>query len=114
MKKKQQKSKPVKKSKKKAPKKKVMAIAAKPEFYNVQIEVPSKTKDGMTEYTYSNVLEGVESLQATEKQEELKAMGCGGRVIHLDGTPEGAIISTWGSVERVAAAEKIEEAAAKK
>lgn len=95
------------------PKKKVLAIAAKPEFYRVELEVASKAGDGTTQYTYSAVTQQLEMSEeeAQKQMEEMKAMGIGGRLIHLDGTPEGKIITTWGSVERTAEAEKVERAA---
>src|SRR6266704_3704066 len=110
---KKSKAKPYKKSKAKPYKKKVFAVAAKPEFYKVQLEVAHQKGDGTTEYTYVDHPSRVDVAEEIARQmvEDLKMIGCGGRLILLDGTPEVQIVLTWGSVERTAAAEKIETAA---
>lgn len=95
-------------------KKKVTAVLAKPEFYRVELEVMSRAADNTVQYTYAPFVKGheqVEEAAANLIMEEMKAMGIGGRIIHLDGTPDGKITTTWGSVERTAAAEKVEQAA---
>jgi len=108
--KKQKKSKAKKVQPKK--KKKVLAVLAKPEFYKVELEVAHQKADGTTEYTYAehSTRTGVSDTVAQELADGLKAIGCGGRIIHLDGTPDGAVTETWGSVARTAAAEKVEQA----
>ena len=77
------------------------------------MEVASRAADNSMQYTYTAFTQnlGMSETEAQEKADEMKAMGIGGRIIHLDGTPEGKVVSTWGSVERTAAAEKIENAA---
>lgn len=96
-------------------KKKVLAVLAKPEFYKVELEVAHQKADGTMEYTYSELSSssrlGISDTAAQELADGLKAIGCGGRIIHLDGTPDGTVTSTWGSVARTAAAEKVEQAA---
>jgi len=79
----------------------------------VELEVVSKAQDNSIRYTYAPYGEnvGLSELEALEKQDELKVLGIGGRVVHLDGTPDGKVIATWGSIERTAAAEKIEQGA---
>jgi hypothetical protein len=90
-----------------------MAVAAPLEFYKVELEVASKAGDGTMQYTFApygdNV--GLSETEAQEKADEMKLIGVGGRIVHLDGTPEGKVTQTWGSVERAAAAEKIEKEA---
>jgi hypothetical protein len=112
MKKKKQKSSHGK-TKAKTSKKKVTAIAAPPEFYRVEMEVVSRAADNSIQYTYSAITQelGMSETEAQEKADEMKAMGIGGRIVHLDGTPDGHATVTWGGVERTAAAEKIEQGA---
>lgn len=73
----------------------------------------NRKTDGTTEYTYAGHPSRTEVSEevANELADGLKAMGMGGRIIHLDGTITGTVISTWGSVERTAEAEKTEKAA---
>jgi hypothetical protein len=92
----------------------VLAVAAKPEFYRVDVEVPHHKPDGTTEYTYTPQKSDVSEELAKEMGDGLKAMGIGGRIVHLDGTPDGKVIVIWGNVEREAEAEKIEKAALEK
>lgn len=94
--------------------KKVTAILAKQEWYKVELEVASKAGDGTMQYTFADHTSGVTEEQARESADGLKAIGCGGRIIHLDGTPDGKVILTWGSVDRTAAAEKVERASLEK
>ena len=78
----------------------------------MQMEVPNKTEQGTTEYTYTDL--GVFDEQAAQKEiQKLKEIGCGGRSLRMDGSPDGVIAATWGSVERTASAEKIETEALK-
>lgn len=98
----------------KPPKKKVMAVAAPLEFYRVDVEVASRVSGGVTQYTYTPCEKSQQGLSEEEAHlmaDEMKAIGIGGRIVHLDGTPEGKVTLTWGSVERTAAAEQIEKAA---
>jgi hypothetical protein len=90
-----------------------MAVAAPLEFYRVELEVASKAGDGTMQYTYApyGQSSGVSETEAQTAADEMKSLGIGGRIVHLDGTPEGKVLQTWGSVERAAAAEKIEKGA---
>ena len=110
-KKKAVKSKPSPKAKakgKKKPKPKVMAVR-KEVYFRVDTEVPTVQK-GVTNYTYTTGAVVPEE-QARNTMEGMKLMGMGGRLVHMDGTPDGKIHATWGNVDRMAAAERVEKAA---
>lgn len=98
-----------KKSKKKAVKKK--EPPKKVLFFRVDLEIPllnsNKELEGYTwaEYTPRR---GTEEQMARALAENLKRMGAGGRLVELDGTPDGKVIETWASVGRVGAAAQVE------
>lgn len=97
--------------KKPAPKPKVYATV-KEEWYRVDTEIPSvDRKTGLTSYTYTNSPPPMDEQAARRVMEGMKLIGVGGRLIHLDGTPDGKLVATWGNVERMAQAEKQERAA---
>lgn len=58
-------------------------------------------------YTYTTG-EVVPEEQARCRMEGMKLMGMGGRLVLMDGSPDGKIQATWGNVDRMAAAEKAE------
>jgi hypothetical protein len=94
-----------------------MAVVQPEKLYKVQLEVASKSvQTGLTEYTYADheSRESVTDAVAQEMMDSMKLIGIGGRIIELDGTPEGKVCVTWGSVERTAEAEKVEKAALEK
>jgi len=81
----------------------------KEEFYRVDTEVPmSNQRTGETTFTYTTGSEVTDEQTAHIRMEGLKMCGIGGRLVHLDGTPDGKIISVWGNVDRMAAAERRE------
>ena len=88
------------------------AIAAPEKYYKVQLEVSSKNlATGLTEYTYTDQSKHpVSDTVAQQQMDEMKSIGVGGRIVLLDGTPDGAVQVTWGSVDRTASAEKVERA----
>lgn len=96
------------------------AIAEPEKLYKVQMEVSSKNlQTGLTQYAYTDhqvpQSKGpVNDIRAQEIMEEMKAIGVGGRIILLDGSPEGIEQVKWGGVERTAEAEKVEKEALEK
>jgi len=100
------------KAKKPAQKKPVvLPIAAKEEWYRVDTEVRVTDTLGAVGYIYTVGQEVSSEEQARNTMEGMKLIGVGGRLLHLDGTPAGKILATWGNVEQMAEAERLEKAA---
>ena len=73
-------------------------------YYRIDVEFPS-------EHGFSyQVLFALTKEENMKKQvAKLKEAGMGGRLVFLDGTPDGQVVEQWGSVERVAEAERLEK-----
>lgn len=70
--------------------------------YRVDLEEPQvSVKSGRVwKYIYKLSLQGDE--KTTEKQVQLlKSIGMGGRLVELDGSPDGKIVETWASQARL-------------
>lgn len=79
------------------------------EFYRADMEVPQvNLKTGVTEYAYTDG-PAQEEVKARDSMEQLKAMGVGGRLIKLDGSPDGEVVERWGGVGRVLEASTVEK-----
>ena len=96
-------------------KKPVVAYIPPQDKFRVDLEAPKVNQTtGLTNYTYVASGYAFEEAQVRRVVEELKQMGIGGRLVQLDGTPDGTVVERWGSVARVGEAEKIERAALEK
>lgn len=90
-------------AKKKIIKKKLITKEPVQEYYKVDVEVKHTDGDGkVLQYYYKEMSSrgGEEGSAADLIVTDLKRLGQGGRLILLDGTPEGKIIETWPSVTR--------------
>jgi hypothetical protein len=81
-------------------------ITAERKFFRVDIEFPFNES-----FKYVCLFEMLDEEAMKKNIQKLKVAGMGGRIALLDGTPDGKVQETWGSVERVAAAEKEEKQA---
>jgi hypothetical protein len=73
--------------------------------YRVDVEFPiDNESDG---YKYLSFHEGLET-DMRKLVQKMRGVGMGGRLVLLDGTPDGNVEETWGSPARLAAARKIE------
>jgi hypothetical protein len=78
--------------KKSAPKKKPVAKAAIEECFRVDIECPDHTYRPHVSFAC------VDETTAREGVAGMQLIGIGGRLIKLDGTPDGALIEKWGGI----------------
>lgn len=79
--------------------------------FRVDMESPIlNPQNGTTSYTYSASSYGEETL-CRNSMAELKQMGIGGRLVKMDGSPDGQVVEKWGGVGRVLEAEVVEKAA---
>lgn len=102
---------PKSKAKKPARKKEViLPVAAKEEWYRVDTEVPRIERPGQSSYTYTEGSMFPSEEEARRTMEGMKLIGVGGRLVHLDGSPDGRVVASWGDVERMAEAERLEKA----
>jgi len=96
---------PAKKSPKK-PESKVIAVMSQDQ-YRVDMETPvTGQKEG---FAYAIKIAATDAQDAHGIMAELKNIGVGGRLVKLDGTPEGVVVERWGSIGRVLNAETIEK-----
>lgn len=96
--------------KKKAPK----PEAKPPEMYRVDLELTLYDKGHRfkgCQYVEYTSRKGAEEDFARSLMAHLKRNFCGGRLVLLDGTPDGHIVETWGGIGRVLEAEETERAA---
>jgi hypothetical protein len=90
-------------------KKKILAVAAPEQSFTVEVEVAQKDNAGaITGYTYTQLTKVITETEARAQMQDLKLTGVGGRLIHLDGTPQGNVVERWGSAGRLVDAEKTE------
>lgn len=83
------------------------------EMYRVNMEV-QKTENGqLVGYAFDPHPRGgpTDEETARELAAELKIMGKGGQLIHLDGSPDGLVVESWAGVGRVVEATVIEKQA---
>jgi hypothetical protein len=100
------------KSKVKAAPKKKKAEPLKPwDLYRVEMEQMNDSGYGFVPADPANL--ELEEPKAQAKADELKMLGVGGRLILLDGTPDGTVTESWGGVGKVLAASAVEKAALK-
>lgn len=84
-------------------KQKVNPIEQPEETYEVQMEVPLHGPGfgPITGWTFlPNHYTGTEAM-CKAIAERLKSQGCGGRLLHLDGTPGGELVEQWASIGRL-------------
>lgn len=80
-------------------------------YYRVDMECSDVDKaTGHKKYWFIEYYPGrdgtMDEQMARSIAESLKKIGQGGRLIELDGTPEGKVLETWGGVGRLEQAEK--------
>jgi hypothetical protein len=100
-----------KKSKKKVIKKVKKTKPTSEIWFRVDLEIPLlNSKKELEGYTWAEYTprRGTDEQMAKALAENLKRMGTGGRLVELDGTPEGKIVESWAGVGRVGAAATIE------
>lgn len=81
--------------KKSAPKKKA-AVAPPEDFYRIDIEQagPNNTHVLRTHVSFTCV----DETTAREGMAACQMIGVGGRMVKLDGTPDGQLVEKWGSI----------------
>jgi hypothetical protein len=102
------------KKKSSAPKKPkpILAVMAPERIFRLDMEIAIHDMGtGATTYSWAErtARKGVGEGMALALAEDLKRCGVGGRLVHLDGTPEGVLIEEWFGVERMESARKTEE-----
>ncbi len=86
-------------------------MLAAPEFYRVDMATTTRdVNNKVTGHLYSpySEIRGVEKTGADELAAKLKALGLAGRIVHLDGTPEGTVLESFGDVDEMAQMEQTE------
>ena len=97
-------------AKKKVIKKKAPIKQIELEFYRVDIEMKHYNGTILEYYFQTFSKDGGEDLSVAETVvRDMKELGQGGRLVLLDGTPEGKIVETWPSVTRAMELAKIEQ-----
>ncbi len=96
-------------SKAKVSKKKAESKPAKRwEMYRVDME---KLEGAAYRFIPHPEAMSIDEESARALTDKLKIMGIGGRLVHLDGTPDGVVVESWAGIGRVCDATVIEKQA---
>lgn len=79
-------------------------------MFSIDIEFPLVSALPI-QYIYYHYLANLTAEEADKQEKKMKDKGLGGRLSRWDGTPDGLIVRTWGSLQRVLNAQLVEKQA---